>query len=265
MVRPLPGWLTFDAATQTFSGMAGMGGLSVLPVKITATDTGGLSATVNFKLTVTNMVTGTIYNDTLNGIAGLDYIQAIGGNDVVNAGDETFLISGTDTTYDRFKGDAGFDVIQGGAGNDTIRVNYFTGASTVEKIDGGLGIIRDRVSGVGGMNHFMPPASANADGWKSTSLSAATRYGNFAMERLINVILKNSGQRQNLEVKLFGGWRILVNMTDIGMRNIIFARDYNRGRRAQGGSGGRGGHLPAHGGVFPRHRESSGKTAVFPA
>lgn len=86
--------------------------------------------------------------------------------------------------------------------------------------------IRDRVSGVGGMNHFMLPASSDADGWKSTSLSAATRYGNFAMEHLINVILKNGGQRQNLEVKLFGGGRILANMTDVGMRNINFVRDY---------------------------------------
>jgi len=86
--------------------------------------------------------------------------------------------------------------------------------------------IRDRVTGVGGMNHFMLPASAETDGWKSTSLSAATRYGNFAMEHLINVILKNGGQRQNLEVKLFGGGRILQNMTDVGMRNIIFVRDY---------------------------------------
>ncbi len=86
--------------------------------------------------------------------------------------------------------------------------------------------IRDRVSGVGGMNHFMLPASSDADGWKSTGLSAATRYGNFAMEHLINTILKNGGKRQNLEVKLFGGGRILQNMTDVGMRNIAFVRDY---------------------------------------
>ena len=86
--------------------------------------------------------------------------------------------------------------------------------------------IRDRVTGVGGMNHFMLPASLDADGWKSTSLSAATRYGNFAMEHLINVILKNGGLRQNLEVKIFGGGRILANMTDVGQRNINFVRDY---------------------------------------
>jgi len=88
--------------------------------------------------------------------------------------------------------------------------------------------IRDRVSGIGGMNHFMLPASASADkdSWRSTSLSEATRYGNFAMEHLINDILKNGGQRVNLEVKLFGGGRIMENMTDVGMRNITFVHDY---------------------------------------
>ena len=86
--------------------------------------------------------------------------------------------------------------------------------------------IRDKVSCIGGMNHFMLPASADADSWKSNGLSAATRYGNFAMEHLINDILKNGGKRENLEVKLFGGGRILQNMTDVGMNNIIFARDY---------------------------------------
>ena len=88
--------------------------------------------------------------------------------------------------------------------------------------------IRDRITGIGGMNHFMLPASASADqdNWRSTSLSAATRYGNFAMEHLINDIIKNGGSKQNLEVKLFGGGRIMQNMSDVGLRNITFARDY---------------------------------------
>jgi len=86
--------------------------------------------------------------------------------------------------------------------------------------------IRDRVNGVGGMNHFMLPASSDESGWKAAGLGSATRYGNFAMEHLINEILKNGGSRQNLEVKLFGGGRIIANMTDVGLRNISFARDY---------------------------------------
>jgi chemotaxis protein CheD len=76
------------------------------------------------------------------------------------------------------------------------------------------------------MNHFMLPASAEESGWKAAGLGSATRYGNFAMEHLINEILKNGGNRQNLEVKLFGGGIIIANMTDVGKRNISFARDY---------------------------------------
>ena len=86
--------------------------------------------------------------------------------------------------------------------------------------------IRDRLSGIGGMNHFMLPVSANSESWKAADNSASTRYGNFAMEHLINTILKNGGKRQNLEAKIFGGGRIIANMTDVGMRNIAFARDY---------------------------------------
>jgi chemotaxis protein CheD len=88
--------------------------------------------------------------------------------------------------------------------------------------------IRDRVLGIGGMNHFMLPSTdaSPADGWKASSQSAATRYGNYAMEHLINEIMRNGGKRENLEVKVFGGGRILKNMTDVGQRNIAFIRDY---------------------------------------
>ncbi len=86
--------------------------------------------------------------------------------------------------------------------------------------------IRDRVSGVGGMNHFMLPESPDDEKWKAAGMGSSDRYGNFAMEHLINEILKNGGSRKNLEVKLFGGGRILMNLLDVGMRNIVFARDY---------------------------------------
>jgi chemotaxis protein CheD len=88
--------------------------------------------------------------------------------------------------------------------------------------------IRDRVSGIGGMNHFMLPATSgsDSDSWKAAGLGAGTRYGNFAMEHLINGILRNGGRRENLEVKIFGGGRILANMTDVGKRNILFVREY---------------------------------------
>lgn len=83
--------------------------------------------------------------------------------------------------------------------------------------------IRDRLTGVGGMNHFMLPASED-DKWGM--VSAATRYGNFAMEHMINDILKNGARRSNLEIKIVGGGKIISSMSDVGKKNIDFVHQY---------------------------------------
>lgn len=88
--------------------------------------------------------------------------------------------------------------------------------------------IRDRIFGIGGMNHFMLPIGGTERGGRNSYLSAETRYGNYAMERLINDILKHGGSRRNLEVKVFGGGRVLSGMTDIGHRNVEFVLEYVR-------------------------------------
>jgi len=54
--------------------------------------------------------------------------------------------------------------------------------------------IRDRTTGLGGMNHFMLP-----DGGDSGPVSASMRYGTYAMEVLINDLLKAGARRENLE------------------------------------------------------------------
>jgi len=88
--------------------------------------------------------------------------------------------------------------------------------------------IRDKESGVGGMNHFMLPETSEhklAVGAESV-VGNATRYGNYAMEHLINMILANGGKRKNLEVKLFGGGKIIPTLGDVGQRNIDFVLEY---------------------------------------
>lgn len=88
--------------------------------------------------------------------------------------------------------------------------------------------IRDVATGVGGMNHFMLPKNsiAGGDDWEDSRVSVSARYGNVAMERLINMILSHGGRREKLEVKVFGGGKILASMTDIGNMNIEFVRRY---------------------------------------
>jgi chemotaxis protein CheD len=85
--------------------------------------------------------------------------------------------------------------------------------------------IRDRVSGVGGMNHFMLPESG---GDASSPVSASMRYGTYAMEILINDLLKAGARRENLEAKVFGGGNVLSGFLaiNIGERNAQFVRRY---------------------------------------
>jgi chemotaxis protein CheD len=89
--------------------------------------------------------------------------------------------------------------------------------------------IRDPEAVVGGMNHFMLPEDGGrsaANRWLDPAAGLATRYGSYAMESLINSLLKLGASRARLEIKLFGAGRILAPLTDIGERNIEFVHDY---------------------------------------
>ena len=87
--------------------------------------------------------------------------------------------------------------------------------------------IRDPETGVGGINHFMLPIHHSDKGaWSAAEVSSATRYGNYAMEHLINDIVSFGGVKSRLEIKIFGGGRMLAKMGDIGPDNIKFVRQY---------------------------------------
>ena len=88
--------------------------------------------------------------------------------------------------------------------------------------------IWDAVNGVGGMNHFMLPETSKSrlTARDEAVVGTALRYGNYAMEHLINTILQHGGKRKNLEVKLFGGGKIIATLGDVGSRNVDFVLDY---------------------------------------
>lgn len=87
--------------------------------------------------------------------------------------------------------------------------------------------IRNTRLQIGGMNHFMlpRPSGHGADTWDSVA-GRATRYGTASMEQLINRILSAGGSRADLEVKIFGGGRVLSSLTDVGNHNVEFVRDF---------------------------------------
>tara|TARA_R110000782_G_scaffold117575_4_gene208008 strand:+ start:288 stop:857 length:570 start_codon:yes stop_codon:yes gene_type:complete len=80
--------------------------------------------------------------------------------------------------------------------------------------------LHDPIRGVGGMNHFLLPHGEGASG------SEARRYGAYAIEVLINGLLRKGADRRSLECRLFGGARISDRLPDIGGQNARFARDY---------------------------------------
>lgn len=85
--------------------------------------------------------------------------------------------------------------------------------------------VRDREKKIGGMNHFML-AERNDGGL----LSASARYGAFAMEILVNHLLKLGARRGALEAKVFGGGRVMASLSSsqVGENNARFVRDYLR-------------------------------------
>jgi chemotaxis protein CheD len=87
----------------------------------------------------------------------------------------------------------------------------------------------DRHARIGGMNHFMLPESAGGAG----ALPDSGRYGSYAMELLINEMMKRGATRGSLEAKVFGGAQVFSGMTSInvGERNTQFVVDYLKTER----------------------------------
>lgn len=84
--------------------------------------------------------------------------------------------------------------------------------------------VRDRVAHVGGMNHFLLGEQSSS---ARNRYGASARYGAFAMEQLLNKVLsQGSGQKANLEIKIFGGGKMSSALDDVGAKNIDFIREF---------------------------------------
>ena len=78
----------------------------------------------------------------------------------------------------------------------------------------------DRFMRIGGMNHFMLPDGDSSD--------VSGRYGSYAMELLINEMLKLGARRESMQAKIFGGAQVMANFTtmNVGERNTSFVTEY---------------------------------------
>ena len=113
----LPAWLSFNSTTRAFSGTPSSGDAGLVSIKVSATDTGSLTVSDVFDLTVTatqdQVLTGTAGNDVLTGAGGNDQLYGLAGNDTLSGGAGNDLLDGG----------SGGDALQGGLGDDMYVVD----------------------------------------------------------------------------------------------------------------------------------------------
>lgn len=86
----------------------------------------------------------------------------------------------------------------------------------------------DDRSRVGGINHFL----LSGVGSGASDSSASLRYGSYAMELLVNEMMKEGARRSNLVAHIFGGARMIAKGGrfdgQIGVENVRLATDFLR-------------------------------------
>jgi chemotaxis protein CheD len=76
------------------------------------------------------------------------------------------------------------------------------------------------------MNHFLLPANKDEVNFNSDS----ARYGVYAMEVLVNHLIKLGASKSRLEAKVFGGGNVLkqLRLNSVGSQNAAFVEEYLR-------------------------------------
>jgi chemotaxis protein CheD len=85
----------------------------------------------------------------------------------------------------------------------------------------------DPLERIGGMNHFMLPGDSASPG---SPWAESARFGVYAMEVLINQMLRMGADRRRLVAKVFGGAQLLAGFDrlDVGAKNSEFVLGFLR-------------------------------------
>ena len=150
----LPSWLSFNAATATFSGVPTSTSVGSLNVRVTAADAAGASVSNAFALEVQapaytggttpppGALVGTPGKDVLTASSAYTEVWGLGDNDIINGfWGSTILVGGAGNDTINAVGGAA-NILDGGDGNDVL-----TGASGNDTLIGGEGNNTIKVTG----------------------------------------------------------------------------------------------------------------------
>jgi len=214
----LPTWLNFNATTRTFTGTPQAGDVGTINVRVTATDSGSLSAADVFALTIAPSG-GTAGNDTLVGTSANDLLDGLGGDDVLQglAGNDT-LLGGTGN--DVLDGGQGADQMTGGPGNDTYVVDT-TGDVVTENVNEGTDTVQSSITYTLG---------ANVENLTLTGTGAINGTGN----ALNNVLTGNSAANvltggAGNDTYYIGAGDTVVEQANQGTDTVITDQTYTLG------------------------------------
>jgi chemotaxis protein CheD len=102
-----------------------------------------------------------------------------------------------------------------------------SGAGTITTVLGSCvsTCLWDPVTRIGGMNHFMLPGDTAA---APSPWAVSARFGVYAMEVLINEMIRLGVDRRRLLAKVFGGARVLAGLgtLDVGAKNSEFVLSF---------------------------------------
>ena len=136
----LPNWLTFDAATRTFSGTPSDTASGTYSIQVTATDASNATVNDTFTLAVQDVpagpavINGTPNNDTLTGTDANEQLFGGAGNDTLNGGGGNDILVGG-TGADKLTGGAGADVFRYTATLDSYRTSATSSSDQILDFD----------------------------------------------------------------------------------------------------------------------------------